>query len=327
MMRAFPTPIKNMKSEPICNAAFDIIGDIHGHYDKLTALLKTLGYRAEAGTWLHPEGRRVLFLGDFIDRGPRIRRVLGLVRNMCEAGTALAIMGNHEYNAVCYHTPDGKGGHLRPREPKNRSQHAATLAEFFDHHDEWADWIEWMKALPFYLDLGPLRAVHASWHPGEVAALNGASLRDAEFLKASAINGSPEFRAVETLLKGVELDLPGGATYPDKDGHHRKAIRSRWWENAPLGMNYRELIFPPADTPPEHLVPDADLAALPGYGAEEPPVFIGHYWLPAEATPAPLRHNIACLDYSAAKDGPLVAYRWDGERELAADKFITTPNP
>ena len=118
---------------------YDLIGDIHGHYDKLTAQLKVLGYRSEGGAWRHPEGRRVVFLGDYTDRGPRIRRVLRLVRGMCEAGTAMAIMGNHEYNAVCYATPDGKGDYLRPRVPKNRIQHAATLAEFFDLLDEWAD--------------------------------------------------------------------------------------------------------------------------------------------------------------------------------------------
>ena len=306
------------------NNAFDIIGDIHGHYDKLKTLLGKLGYCAAGGTWRHPEGRRVLFLGDFIDRGPRIRRVLHLVRGMCDAGTALAIMGNHEYNAVCYHAPDEKGGHLRPRTPKNRQQHAATLAEFFDHRDEWTEWIEWMKGLPFYLDLGGLRAVHAAWHLAEVVALNGATLRDPAFLKASAVKGTPEFLAVETLLKGVELDLPDAVGYADKDGHHRKAIRARWWERAPQGMNYRELIFPPADTPPEVPVPDHLLAALPGYGEDEPPVFIGHYWLQADAPLTPLKHNVACLDYSAAKDGPLVAYRWDGERELSAEKFITT---
>jgi hypothetical protein len=311
-----------MNAIPPTPNALDLIGDIHGHYDKLTALLRTLGYRSDGGTWRHPEGRRVLFLGDYIDRGPRIRRVLRLVRSMCQAGSALAIMGNHEYNAVCYHTSDGRGGHLRPRFPRDRLQHAMTLAEFFDLHDEWADWIEWMKGLPFYLDLGGLRAVHATWHPAEVAALNGATLRDPGFLRASATKGTPEFRAVETLLKGVELELPEGAVYPDKDGHHRKAIRARWWENAPGGMNYRDLIFPPADSPPEDPVPEALLPSLPGYAENEPPVFFGHYWLPVDMRPAPLRPNLACLDYSAAKDGSLVAYRWDGERELSPEKFV-----
>lgn len=307
--------------------AFDIIGDIHGHHDKLTALLTVLGYRSRDNTWRHPDGRRVLILGDFIDRGPRIRDVLHLVRGMCDAGDALAIMGNHEYNAVCYHTPDGNGGHLRQHNDRNLHQHGATLAQFCDRPGEWAVWIEWMKGLPFYLDLEGLRAVHATWDPSATAALNGATLDDPGFLSASATPGSSEFRAVEMLLKGLELELPAGATYTDKDGHHRSAIRARWWENAPVGMTYRQLIFPWADTPPDSPVASSVLATLPGYPPDAPPVFFGHYWLPATAEFAPLAPNLACLDYSAAKDGPLVGYRWDGERNLNSEKFIKSPNP
>ncbi len=49
------------------------------------------------------------------------------------------------------------------------------------------------------------------------------------------------------------------------------------------------------------------------------PVFVGHYWL--TGTPTPLAGNVACTDYSVAKGGKLVAYRWDGESTLIADKF------
>ena len=83
----------------------DVIGDIHGHSDALVALLRGMGYREQNGVWGHPE-RRALFVGDFIDRGPSQVRVLEIVRGMVEAGTADAVMGNHEYNAVCYATPD-----------------------------------------------------------------------------------------------------------------------------------------------------------------------------------------------------------------------------
>ena len=94
---------------------YDIIPDIHGYHGKLLALLDNLGYRRHGGTHRHPEGRKVVFLGDFIDRGPEIREVLHTVRGMVDAGDAHAIMGNHEYNAICYATPDGKGGYLKDR--------------------------------------------------------------------------------------------------------------------------------------------------------------------------------------------------------------------
>ena len=59
----------------------DIIGDIHGHCDTLERLLARLGYSAQSGVWKHAE-RKVLFLGDYIDRGPKVRETLHLVRGM-----------------------------------------------------------------------------------------------------------------------------------------------------------------------------------------------------------------------------------------------------
>jgi protein phosphatase len=75
---------------------FDIIGDIHGCYDELLLLLEKLGYRSDATAWRHPEGRRVIFLGDLVDRGPRTPDVVRLVMDMVETGAALCVPGNHE---------------------------------------------------------------------------------------------------------------------------------------------------------------------------------------------------------------------------------------
>jgi protein phosphatase len=79
---------------------FDIIGDIHGCYNELLALLQNLGYEEMSidGSlaWRHPQGRRVIFLGDLVDRGPGVVEVLKLVMNMVATGTALCVPGNHE---------------------------------------------------------------------------------------------------------------------------------------------------------------------------------------------------------------------------------------
>lgn len=72
---------------------FDIIGDIHGCFDELTELLTTLGYTIENG---HPHGRKVIFLGDLVDRGPKTPEVLELVMNMTKAGFAFCVPGNHD---------------------------------------------------------------------------------------------------------------------------------------------------------------------------------------------------------------------------------------
>jgi protein phosphatase len=95
-----------IKREPLYNdkkslhGPFDIIGDIHGCFDELAALLKELGYMVEPSTEgfavTPPEGRIALFLGDLVDRGPKTPDVLRLVMSMVEAGTALCVPGNHD---------------------------------------------------------------------------------------------------------------------------------------------------------------------------------------------------------------------------------------
>jgi len=93
-----------IEREPLWNdrrgdhGPFDIIGDIHGCHTELVELLGTLGYEVDAGgaTARHPGGRRALFLGDLVDRGPATPAVLGLVMGMVDEGSALCIPGNHE---------------------------------------------------------------------------------------------------------------------------------------------------------------------------------------------------------------------------------------
>lgn len=304
---------------------YDLIGDIHGQHEKLVTILENLGYspRGDFSGWTHPRGRKVIFLGDYIDRGPGVREVLLEIRGMVDAGDALAIMGNHEYNAILYQMPDGRGDYLRPRIEKNVRQHRTTLAAFAGLEDEWSEWIEWMKRLPMFLDLGGLRAVHACWDTKRIAWLKKQDLASESFLRGSTVVASREHRAVENVLKGPELSLPEGVFYQDKENVPRHRIRSRWWDlpaaDAPAGA----LSMPePFDCEGE--IPWYEIRRVPKYGLDEPPVFFGHYWMPPAKARGPLAPNLACLDYSAGLgEGPLVAYRWDGERVLSADKFVS----
>jgi protein phosphatase len=76
---------------------FDFIGDVHGCADELEVVLADLGYgRDETGTWRHPEGRKAVFVGDLVDRGPRIVDTLKIVMAMVAAETALCVPGNHD---------------------------------------------------------------------------------------------------------------------------------------------------------------------------------------------------------------------------------------
>ncbi len=76
---------------------FDLIGDVHGCGDELEELLTALGYvRDEAGVRRHPQGRRAVFLGDLVDRGPRVADVLRIAMGMVAGGSALCVPGNHD---------------------------------------------------------------------------------------------------------------------------------------------------------------------------------------------------------------------------------------
>ena len=88
--------------------SYDLIGDVHGCAHTLEHLLDQMGYHKQGGTWRHPS-RMAVFLGDIIDRGPRIREALHIVHDMTEAGQALCIMGNHEFNALGWTTPAPPG--------------------------------------------------------------------------------------------------------------------------------------------------------------------------------------------------------------------------
>ncbi|HZL36842.1 MAG TPA: polynucleotide kinase-phosphatase [Tepidisphaeraceae bacterium] len=93
----------NRKSD---RGPFDIIGDVHGCFDELAALLKQLGYAIETTpadaaqlpeyVVTPPTGRKAIFLGDLVDRGPKVVEVLRLVMSMVERGTALCVPGNHD---------------------------------------------------------------------------------------------------------------------------------------------------------------------------------------------------------------------------------------
>ena len=75
---------------------FDIIGDVHGCVDELRLLLEQLGYEVEGDHVTPPPGRKAVFLGDLVDRGPKVPEVLRLVMGMVDAGTAMCVPGNHD---------------------------------------------------------------------------------------------------------------------------------------------------------------------------------------------------------------------------------------
>lgn len=313
---------------------YDVIGDIHGHADKLEQLLGRLGYSAKGRSFRAPQGRQAVFLGDLIDRGPQQLRVLEIVREMVEAGDALCIMGNHEFNAVAYVTPDplNPGDFYRPnrgntpKAEKNRNQHAEFLRQVGEGSAQHVAWVKWFRTLPVCLDLGGIRVVHACWDQPSVDALWNAGWKPGALLddRLMAIlhehnaDGSESslMQARKLLTCGLEIPLPNGKAI-QKDGHRFDSLRIANWRAAAQKLSDVALL-PKGQ---EHLIHDMEWPlGLVMSSIEGSPVFLGHHWFSGHPTiESP---KLACLDWSAGKGGPLVAYRWDGEDSLSDAKLV-----
>jgi hypothetical protein len=305
-----------------CFMAYDFIGDIHGYANELEQLLLTLGYTNTKGYYEHPS-RKAFFVGDYIDRGPQIRETLQLVKGMTDAGQAIALMGNHEFNAILYHIPNGQGDYLRLHNTRNVQQHSATLEQFRGYEAEWQNYLQWFMSLPVFAEGHGFRAVHACWDISNILYLQemlGRNLLSRELILKYWEKDDRFTDALEQTLKGKELQMPHGLHFYDKDGHRRDALRIRWWDR-PHGSSYHAYSVELMDQLPHDLIEEKLLADSTWYEPAEKPVFFGHYWLKGRISL--FRQNVCCLDYSVAKRGHLVAYRWDGEQQLDAGKLVS----
>ncbi|MBI6882490.1 metallophosphoesterase [Pseudomonas putida] len=303
----------------------DFIGDVHGHADHLEALLRKLGYRIKSGAYYHP-GRKAVFLGDLIDRGPKQVETVNIARSMVDAGNALAILGNHEYNGVAWMTedPDVPGGFLREHTESNRRQHRVFLDQVGEGSKLHMEMVDWFKSLPVYIDDTQFRAVHACWHAEHIKILDtyldsNKVLPEGCWVPASR-EGTELYDAIENVLKGLEVSLPEGISYLDADGNPRTKTRTRWWlEDA---KTYRDaLLVPKAIQDRIPALPLPEYAKL-RYDQDKVLAF-GHYWF--RGSPEVINEHMVCLDYSIGKGEPtsiLCAYRWDGEKKLNSENLV-----
>jgi len=299
----------------------DIVGDVHGQFDALDKLLKQLEYGCSGQQWSHPKGRTLLFLGDLIDRGPKCREVVQTVRALVEQGIAICLMGNHEFNAVQYHTeyPDSPGEYIRPHtEIKNIEQHKEFMNSYAGHEAEINSVIAWFSTLPVAIETSAFRAVHACWsssHLNNLRKEGNAWYMDALPWVDAADENHKMFKTIEILLKGPEVKLPNGLFFMDKDKNKRHSARVSWWKECP--KTWCEAVDSVANINRQldGIVYDGEAWA---YSESQKPVFFGHYWRTGEVQlDSP---NTFCVDYSAGNGGPLTAYRFDASHsELSVD--------
>ncbi|MCP3869862.1 MAG: polynucleotide kinase-phosphatase [Gammaproteobacteria bacterium] len=141
---------------------FDIIGDVHGCYSELTTLINQLGYRISENlirtgesAVSNPDGRKIVFVGDLVDRGPASPQVLALAMNMVKHETAICVPGNHDVKLLKY---------LRGKKVMLKHGLNLTVEQLQDEPDEFKSEIEQFidRLISHYVfDDGRLVVAHA----------------------------------------------------------------------------------------------------------------------------------------------------------------------
>jgi hypothetical protein len=185
--------------------------------------------------------------------------------------------------------------------------------------------VEWFQTFPVYLELDGIRVVHAWWHEPYLQELERHGVisgllenRHIEWV-LDRHGGHALYDIMEGLCKGLEIELPEDIGFVDPSGIVRRRARAKWW--LPEAVFLNQIFLMGGEVPVDlygKLVPDT-FKPEPITGK---PVFVGHYWM--NGTPSVLTPKVVCVDYSAGKRGPLVAYRWNGESLLNDSGFVTS---
>jgi len=220
----------------------DIVGDVHGESGALLALLDRLGYD---GNGHHDEGRRLVFVGDLIDRGPDSPGVVRLVKHLVEAKQAQCILGNHELNIMRGERKHGNSWFYGEPEIICKDKGNISFQVLADDNFR-ADARAFFATLPMALEREDLLVVHAAWDNAAVAKLRdfrGDALTAYNFftqqLKArieeDGIKDPDEIdlimqneNPITVLSSGYERRAPEPFF---AGGKMRNLERWRWWED------------------------------------------------------------------------------------------------
>ncbi len=310
-----------MNSTPHTEHFYDIIGDVHGYAKELEALLKGMDYSNETGVWSHSY-RQAVFVGDFICRGPHSREVIRIIRDMVKAGSALAILGNHEINAILYFTRNKDGKPLRIPSSGNRKLLDQMSLEYHKQNEWLEKDIKWMRSLPIYLELNDIRVVHAYWNDVYIRFVDklyeDGRLRK-KSLKEIIKKESPYYLPFNQTIKGIEFNLPKDLILKDDKNIQRTAFRVKWWIK-PFGQTFKSLSFESKFMLPDYSIPIQIISPYHVYPDTAPIVFIGHYCM-GNGPLIPAK-NVCCVDACLGNGGRLAAYRFNGEKALNEDNFV-----
>jgi hypothetical protein len=143
---------------PLFDGPLDIVGDVHGEIDPLRSLMRHLGYD-EASS--HPDGRRLVFVGDLTDRGPDSPAVVNLIQRLTETGRAQCVLGNHDLNILIdHHKHENKWFYGEAFLDGDGKVVPQVLADETTRQQV----LEFFRTLPIALERGDLRVIHACWN-------------------------------------------------------------------------------------------------------------------------------------------------------------------
>lgn len=234
---------------------------------------------------------------------------------MVEQGNALAIMGNHELNAIFYHLKDDLGKFYKKR-PLYRLALNHTLLEFTNNQDELKNHLKWMRTLPLFLELDGIRVVHACWKDKNIELIKsffGEGKLKKKLLRKVFENNSEIAKAVWETCKGVDFKLPKDLRIYDTSGQARKSFRMKWWLN-PEGKTFKEISLESRFKLPKYTIPKEIIEYNEPYPDNAPLTFFGHYCLNSKS--GIQTENLCCVDSCISRNMKLMVYRWSGEKEL-----------
>lgn len=181
---------------------YDIISDIHGHYHAFAALLESMDYTLDDKTYKPPKGRKLLLLGDIINKGPNQKKTIKMVKRMIKQGHAKAIMGNHEFNAICMAEEITETNEDRLR------QQAAFLEAYEFGSPKHEKAIELFKQFPLYFETDSFIASHGAPSKKDIKTvapyLNSKGQLTKKAYRAFTDSKSPFSQSLNRIIKGCK---------------------------------------------------------------------------------------------------------------------------
>ncbi len=158
----------------------DIVGDIHGEFDALIMLLKNMGYDEDGH---HPENRKLLFNGDFCDRGPDSVKTILKIKKLCENKTAFALLGNHEMNLLMNQSKTGSGWYF---EDIRQLEHDKDFEPYYKATPKEKEEIfQFLDSLPFIIESPDYFFVHAAYHAESFEFIKNLSIQNGHLISYS----------------------------------------------------------------------------------------------------------------------------------------------